>query len=73
MVKSPEILTLPPGAEINCGFSEDSDSFVLTGFTQVQVVGPVTTGSLPVRIIEDGVPSFPIYYYHQPELKRQEP
>lgn len=38
MPKSPEILTVPPGAEINCGLNEDSDSVIAHTPTQLLVI-----------------------------------
>ena len=73
MTKTPEIITVPPGTEINCGLSEDSDSVVANAPTQLLVVGLVANGVLPVRIIENGKPNDQIFYHHQPEPKSPKP
>ncbi len=52
MIKTPEIITVPLGAEINCGLSEDSDSVVVNIPTQLQKVGPKANGAVPVHIID---------------------
>lgn len=69
MSRNPEILTVPAGAEINCGLSEDSDSVITTAPTQLLVLGPVKNGAIQVRIIDKGILSEDIYFYHQPEPK----
>ena len=62
-----EIITVGVGVEINCGLNEDSDSVIANKPTKLLVVGKRENGAIPVRIIENDVPSDEIYYYHQPE------
>lgn len=67
MTKSLEILTLPPGTEINMGLTEDSDSVVVHVATDVMVVGPKLPGALPVQFVDGPLANGHVYYYHQPE------
>ena len=68
MEKSPEIITVPPGAEINCGVHEDSDSVIAEIPKQLFIVGPRQNDAIPVRILGPDGPSDQVFYYHQREL-----
>lgn len=68
-----EIITIPLGTELNCGPSEDSDSFgVVEAPIRAQIIGPLAEGAYPIHLI--GAPDHLkqlTLYWHQPPSPEQ--